>query len=153
MALVRALGEVRRNMLDTPSRGLMLANAKGKPANLNNTLNREIMPVLNRCGICRKPKGECDDSHEYVRDGNLPEWHGWDAFRRGLATTLYSLGVDDLMIQQILRHTDVSITRKHYIETVTEQATAAMGKLDAAEAALCADRALDTVSVKSTLPN
>ena len=114
-------------MLDTPSRGLMLANAKGKPANLNNTLNREIMPVLNRCGICRKPKGECDDSHEYVRDGNLPEWHGWDGFRRGLATTLYDLGVDDVMSSADFATPDVSITRKHYIKTVTEQSYGCYG--------------------------
>jgi integrase len=88
-----------------------------------------------------------------VRDGKLPEWHGFHAFRRGLATTLYSLGVDDLMIQQILRHTNVSITRQRYIKTVTEQTTAAMAKLDAADAALCADRALETVSAKSALMN
>ena len=46
-------------------------------------------------------------SHEYVRDDNLPMWHGWHAFRRGLASTLYGLGVDDVMVQQILRHKDV----------------------------------------------
>ncbi|MFY9950186.1 MAG: tyrosine-type recombinase/integrase, partial [Candidatus Sulfotelmatobacter sp.] len=72
------------------------------------------------------------------------------SFRRGLATTLYSLGVDDVMVQQILRHQDVSVTRKHYIKTVPEQSISAMGKL---EAALCADRALATATVKSTLPN
>lgn len=89
-------------------------------------------------------------SHEYVRDGSLPRWHGFHGFRRGLASTLYGLGVDDLMIQQILRHQDVTVTRKHYIKTTGEQTVSAMAKL---EAALCADRALATVPVKSTLPN
>lgn len=131
--------------------GPIFANGKGKPANLNNTLNREILPVLDRCGVCRKPK-ECHAaaSHESVRDGSLPKWHGFHSFRRGLASTLYALGVDDVMVQQIMRHEDVSVTRKHYIKTVPEQSVSAMAKL---EAALCADRALTTAQVKSTLPN
>jgi hypothetical protein len=70
-------------------------------------------------------------------------WHGWHAFRRGLATTLYDLGVDDLMVQQILRHGDVAVTRQHYIKTTSEQSVAAMSKLESALGALCADRALN----------
>jgi hypothetical protein len=31
-------------------------------------------------------------------------WHGWHAFRRGLATNLHWLGVSDKVILQILRH-------------------------------------------------
>ncbi len=135
-----------------PKSGPMFANGAGNPANLNNTLNREILPVLNRCGICRKGKLSHDAgvSHEYVRDGSLPMWHGFHSFRRGLASTLYGLGVDDLMIQQILRHQDVSVTRKHYIKTTGEQTVSALAKL---EAALCADRALATAPVKSAQPN
>ena len=108
--------------------------------------------MLNRCGICRKGKADHDagTSHEYVRDVSLPKWHGFHSFRRGLASTLYGLGVDDLMIQLILRHQDVSVTRKHYIKTTGEQTVSAMAKL---EAALCADRALATVPVKHTMPN
>jgi integrase len=110
------------------------------------------LPVLNRCGICRKAKlaHTAESSHKYVRDGSLPEWHGFHSFRRGLGSTLYALGVDDLMIQRVLRHEDVSVTRERYIKTQLEQSASAMGKL---EAALCADRALATVPVKSALPN
>jgi integrase len=89
----------------------MFGKGKKNPANLNNMLNREIQPVLNRCGVCRKSKldhaSDAESSHEYVRDGSLPEWHGFHSFRRGLASTLYSLGVDDVMVQQIMRHQDV----------------------------------------------
>ena len=94
-------------------KGPIFANAKGNPANLNNTWNREILPVLNRCVICRKPK-ECHvaASHEYVRDGSLPRWDRLHSFRRGHASRLYALGVDDVMVQQILRHQDVGVTRK-----------------------------------------
>lgn len=145
-----------RIMCGSPSSGPVFENAKGKPANLNNTLNREILPALNRCLICRKAKADhiaAIVSHEFKRDGNLPMWHGWHAFRRGLATTLYGLGVDDLMVQQILRHGDVAVTRRHYIKTTSEQSVAAMAKLDAAFSELCADRALVAVAVKSALPN
>src|SRR5262249_29190560 len=89
-------------------------------------------------------------SHQFERDDNLPMWHAWHAFRRGLATTLYGLGVDDVMVQYILRHGDVAMTRQHYIKTTSERSIAAMAKL---ESALCADRALNVIPTKSTLPN
>jgi integrase len=153
---LRAILAAHKLACGKPTSGPMFANGKGKPANLNNVLNREILPVLNRCGICRKSKinhAGAEGSHRYERDANLPTWHGFHSFRRGLATTLYSLGVDDLMIQQILRHQDVTVTRKHYIKTTTEQSVAAMAKLEAATALLCADCALETVAVKSNLLN
>jgi integrase len=139
-----------------PSKGPMFANGEGNPANLNNTLNREILPALNRCAVCRESKAAHIDaavSHEFKRDDSLPMWHGWHAFRRGLATTLYDLGVDDLMVQQILRHGDVAVTRQHYIKTTSEQSIAAMAKLESALGALCADRALTGVAAKTNLPN
>jgi integrase len=71
-----------------------------------------------------------DVDHEYKRDDKLPMWHGWHAFRRGLASTLYGLGVDDVMVEQILRHKDVQVTRDHYIKTSNEQSIAAMAKLE-----------------------
>lgn len=74
----------------SPKCGPMFANGKGNPANLNNTLNREILPVLNRCAECRKAKSEhAGAEHEYRRDDKLPMWHGWHALRRGLASTLW----------------------------------------------------------------
>jgi hypothetical protein len=42
------------------------------------------------------------------RNGNAGvSWHGWHAFRRGLATTLHRLRVPDKTIQAILRHSNV----------------------------------------------
>ena len=37
-----------------PSKGPIFANGAGKPANLNSTLNHEILPVRNHCGILQK---------------------------------------------------------------------------------------------------
>jgi integrase len=49
------------------------------------------------------------------------------------------LGVDELTIQRILRHANVSTTRQHYIKVRDAKAEAAMQLL---EAALCANCAL-----------
>ena len=53
------------------------------------------------------------------------------AFRRGLATNLRALGVDDLTISEILRHSDVSVTRHNYIKRVSEKSVEAMDRLEA----------------------
>ena len=150
-----AILDRHRRASGNPSSGPMFANAKHNPANLNNTLNREILPALNRCVTCRKPKTHhvaAAISHEFKRDDTLPLWHGWHAFRRGLASTLYGLGVDDVMVQQILRHKDVQVTRDHYIKTSNEQSVAALAKLESAFSQLCANRALTVLAAKNTLP-
>jgi len=49
-------------------------------------------------------------------EGQAVSWHGWHAFRRGLATNLHQLGVVDIVIQAILRHSDVAVTRESYQE-------------------------------------
>lgn len=58
-------------------------------------------------------------------------WHGWHAFRRGLATNLHRLGVPDIVIQAILRHSDPGVTRSAYIQydAVDPQSLAAMTAL------------------------
>jgi len=86
----------------------MFATADGqKPVSLNNVLCRQIRPALKAAGL-----------------GYL--WHGWHGFRRGLATVLHDRGVDDLTIQSIMRHADVSTTRRCYIKRLPKQSIAAM---------------------------
>ena len=53
-------------------------------------------------------------------------WHGWHGFRRGLASNLNRLGVDDSVIQRILRHSTVQVMQNHYIKTASPDAVAAM---------------------------
>ena len=48
-------------------------------------------------------------------------WHGWHAFRRGLATNLRELGVPDDVIQRILRDADIATTQEHYAKTLPRQ--------------------------------
>jgi integrase len=84
---------------------VVFASAKGTPISANNLLARQIFPALEKAGI---------------------EWHGWYGLRRSLASNLHDIGVDDLTIQKILRHSNVAITQKHYIKTMPEQSIAAM---------------------------
>jgi integrase len=60
------------------------------------------------------------------------EWHGWHAFRRGLATNLHALGVSDIVIQAILRQSDVSVTQQSYIKRTgdDDRSLAAMKTLE-----------------------
>ena len=50
------------------------------------------------------------------------------AFRRGFATNLHALGVDDKTIQ-ILGHSNVSLTQNIYIKSVMESQVSAMDSL------------------------
>jgi hypothetical protein len=49
---------------------------------------------------------------------------------RGLATNLHRLGVQDKLIQAILRQSNVSVTQACYIKTVDFDAVIAMQKLE-----------------------
>ena len=42
-------------------------------------------------------------------------WHGWHAFRRGLATNLHQLGVAGIVIQAVLNHSDVASLENHIL--------------------------------------
>ena len=106
-----------REQSGNPVSGVMFASLKGTPLNLNNVLNRVILPAFRKSGI---------------------EWHGWHAFRRGLATNLYRLGVADKTIQAILRHANVGTTMNIYVKSVSADSTAAMKLLEAAMCANCA---------------
>jgi integrase len=108
LPLRRALEKHRKQ---TASNGWIFAGerkAGSKPLNLNNLLRREMRAALDKKKIV---------------------WHGWHAFRRGLGSNLYKLGVPDMVIQRILRHSDVATTQQHYIKTADPEAIAAMRKL------------------------
>ena len=85
--------------------GLMFRSAIGKPVNMDALVRDVIAPAFTKAGL---------------------QWHGWHAFRRGLATNLHRLGVSDKTIQRILRHANVAVTQNCYIKTVDADAAAAM---------------------------
>jgi integrase len=100
---------LHRVLRGNPIRGLMFSSPEGKPLNLDALTADVIRPVLKGQGL---------------------QWHGWHAFRRGLATNLHRLGVPDEIIQRILRHSSVGVTQKCYIKTVDADVVAAMRSLE-----------------------
>src|SRR5207302_5293941 len=102
----------------------------GQPLRLDNLARRVIIPALSPCAICKKQEEEHKpEAHVFERDSSLPLWHGWHAFRRGLATNLHTLGIDDKTIQAILRHSNIGITQNIYIKSVSESQVSAMDAL------------------------
>ncbi len=94
---------------DGSASGFIFTGPKmGRPLDLHNLANRTVRPALKAAGI---------------------EWCGWHGFRRGLSTNLKTLGVDDTVIQRILRHANVGVTRQSYIKVEDRVKTAAMKKL------------------------
>ena len=105
--------KLRAGILAQPELPIFQAG-NGKPLNLDNLARRVIAPVSS--------------------------WHGWHAFRRGLATNLHTLGVDDKTIQAILRHSNVGLTMNVYVKSVNESQVTAMDALSE-KFAICNDHA------------
>ena len=99
-----------------PVAGPIFASSKGTPLNMNNLLNRQILPALRKAGL-------------KDRFGQAL-WHGFHGFRRGLGTNLKRLGVDLKTIQEILRHAHIATTADIYVKEVSEQAVEAMERLE-----------------------
>lgn len=93
----------------SPATGWMFPNSAGKPRCLDELARVVIRPAFQKAGV---------------------PWHGWHAFRRGLATNLHRLGVPDKLIQVILRHANLSVTQSAYIKVVQPEAVEAMKKLE-----------------------
>jgi integrase len=101
----------------------------GKPLNLPNLARRVVRPAVERCIRCQQPASEHKpESHMFELDRSCA-WHGWHAFRRGLATNLHTLGVDDKTIQAILRHSNVTLTMNTYVKSVNESQVNALDAL------------------------
>ena len=104
---------LRMGILAQPNLPIFQAG-NGQPLNLDNLARRVIAPVA--------------------------KWHGWHGFRRGLATNLHALGVDDKTIQAILRHSNIGITQNIYIKSVSESQVSAMDSLSE-KLGICNDHA------------
>ncbi|MGC2287398.1 MAG: tyrosine-type recombinase/integrase [Candidatus Acidiferrum sp.] len=101
----------------------------GSPLNLANLVKRAIQPAIEKCAVCRRSKDQHKpEGHLFKLDETL-RWHGWHAFRRGLATNLHALGVADREIQAILRHSNIAVTQKCYVKSLAENQVTALDLL------------------------
>jgi hypothetical protein len=104
--------------------GPIFQSGNGSPLNLDNLARRVIIE------FCEQSKSEHQtDHHQSVRENAFPRWHGWHAFRRGIATNLHQLGVPDRDIQAILRHSNIGITMNIYVKSGAESQVDAMDLL------------------------
>ncbi|MGC2313102.1 MAG: hypothetical protein WA516_10655, partial [Candidatus Acidiferrales bacterium] len=84
-----------------------------------------------KCTACRKSRSDHKPGgHIFKLDKSLC-WHGWHAFRRGLATNLHCLRIDDKTIQAILRHSNIGLTMNVHVKSVPESGVNAMDLLGA----------------------
>jgi len=83
--------------------------ASRRPISLNNVLNQKIKPALKAAGL---------------------KWHGWHAFRRGVATSLHGLGVEGKVIQGQLRQANLKTTLDIYTHRSEHAAIAAAKTLE-----------------------
>jgi integrase len=80
----------------------------GQPVRLDNLTRRDVIPVLQKAGLV---------------------WHGWHAFRRGLASNLFELGAEPKYAQAVLRHASEATTRLLYIKPRDKRVAEAMDKV------------------------
>jgi len=133
MHRLRSVKQRPREAAGTPQKlDPIFANSVGGRLNLNNMLAREILPALNRCVHCGVSEGRphLKQDHDYERDVSIPQWRGWHACRRGLASNLNRLGIDDSVIQRMLRHSNVNITQTFYIKSTGDDVRVAMEKIE-----------------------
>jgi integrase len=109
--------------------GYIFQSGNGNPLNLDNLARRVIIPAIEKCCVCRKSEREHKTEGHMFRLDETLQWHGWHAFRRGLATNLHTLGVDDKTIQAILRHSNIGLTMNIYVKSVNESQVSAMDAL------------------------
>jgi integrase len=91
---------------------------RGAPLNLHNLENRAIKPAL------EKARWTTETAEQGVK------WFGFDGFRRGLASNLFSLGVNPKVISTILRHGDVATAMEFYISVPDSESRSAIEKLE-----------------------
>jgi integrase len=80
----------------------------GKPYDLATLGSKRIKPALAKAGM---------------------EWHGWHALRRGFATNLHAAGVQDKIIQSLLRHSSMAVTMGFYVKPLPAASVDAVRRL------------------------
>lgn len=121
MPLLPSLAQVlaqHRARDGNPTTGPMFRTSNGSALDPNNLLRDKMQLAFKRAGVTF--------------------WEGWHGLRRGLASNLHRLGVQDMVIQRILRHSNVSVTQACYTKTANQDSVRALALLDAVLCPTCA---------------
>ncbi len=116
LSILRELREAE----GSPSSGFILRGALGRPLNLDVMARKVIKPAFQAKNL---------------------KWHGYYAYRRGLASLIKAATKDSLAAMGALRHSDVSTTEAYYIKAVSENTPAAIQAVEQRTLALMAKRA------------
>ena len=111
--LLAELREVEGN----PASGPILRGELGKPLNLDMLAKRVIRPALR-------------NKANYPDKAELLTWHGYYAYRRGIATLANTVSRDPMAAKGLLRHSSVSTTLTHYIKDVPAVTENAMTQVE-----------------------
>lgn len=113
------LAELRQTESDPKTGPILRGVLKGKPLNLDMLAREVIMPAV------RNPENYPDPNAKRLT------WHGYYAFRRGIATLASSVARDPMAAKGLLRHSSVNTTLAHYIKDVPEVTENAMTQVEA----------------------
>lgn len=139
----------REGFIDTP-KSMVDVNAPGRPVKFTGDVysigeiddilqaldvlspRTKATPIENLVARVIKPRlAKASDEQE-----TLIKWKGWHAFRRGLASNLYSLGIAPKVIQAILRHSDIGTTLSYYVQTPDSETREALRPIEVDESRL-----------------
>jgi len=107
---------LEKHRVDASETSYIFAGKRGAPLNLHNLAAKVVKPAIKKW-------------NEGSPNSTL-KWKGWHAFRRGLASNLYSLGVQPKVIAAILRHSDIGTTLQYYVQTPTEESREALRQIE-----------------------
>jgi integrase len=90
--------------------GYIFHGNTGKPLVFENLARRSIVPTITEAGL---------------------KWHGFHAFRRGLATYLeVDLGYSRESVKRVLRHAVDEVTGEHYVKANIEKNREALERVE-----------------------
>jgi integrase len=117
LPILQGMLEWRREQVKpNPDDYIFAGKRRGAPLKFHNLENRVIKKALEKTRINGEPS---------------VEWKGFHGFRRGLASNLFSLGVNPKVIAALLRHSDIGTTLQYYISVPESETRLAMEKLEA----------------------
>ena len=112
-----------------PKPGRSFTAVNGKPASINNVLNRLIRPAPYRFKYYKVSWiSHKKADHRYEREVSRPMWHCCHAARRGLGRNLYTLGIPERTIRVPHSSTLRPVWQSMVLRKVTVESSACVAR-------------------------